>query len=72
LRVPFDGIWLNSDPATLERRIASRTADASDADVEVLHRQLKRGAGHLTWTEIDAGEELDQVVALVDATRSGR
>jgi len=71
LRVPFDGLWLGSDPATLERRIAARTADASDADVEVLHRQLERGAGPMTWTEIDAGGELDQVVALVDASLSG-
>ena len=71
LRVPFHGIWLDADPATLERRIAARTADASDADVEVLHKQLKRGAGPVIWTEIDAGGALDQVVALVEATLSG-
>lgn len=68
LGVPFDGIWLNSDPATLERRISARTADASDADVDVLHAQLKRGAGPVTWSQIDASGELEQVVELVEAT----
>lgn len=67
LNVPFDGIWLNSDPATLERRVATRTADASDADADVLHAQLKRGTGPVTWTEIDASGELEQVVELVAA-----
>ncbi|AKH99932.1 hypothetical protein IMCC20628_01216 [Hoeflea sp. IMCC20628] len=67
LGVPFDGIWLNSDPATLERRISTRTADASDADADVLHAQLKRGTGPVTWTEIDASGGLQQVVGLVEA-----
>lgn len=67
LNVPFDGIWLNSDSATLERRISTRTADASDADAGVLHAQLKRGAGPVTWTEIDASGELEHVVGLVEA-----
>nr|WP_291110126.1 bifunctional aminoglycoside phosphotransferase/ATP-binding protein [Hoeflea sp.] len=70
LRVPFDGIWLNSDPATLERRIASRTADASDADRDVLRAQLKRGPGPVAWTEIDASGEPEQVAELVRATLS--
>ncbi|KJS18020.1 MAG: kinase [Hoeflea sp. BRH_c9] len=70
LRVPFDGIWLNSDPATLERRIATRTADASDADADVLHAQLKRGTGPVTWTQINTSGELEQVVELVAATLS--
>lgn len=68
LHIPFDGIWLRSDPATLERRISTRTADASDADADVLHAQLKRGTGPVTWTEIDASGEPEQVAELVAAT----
>ena len=67
LRVPFDGIWLNSDPATLERRIANRTADASDADANVLHAQLKRGAGPVTWSLVDASGEPEHVAELIMA-----
>ena len=67
LGVPFHGIWLDSDPATLERRVATRIADASDADVDVLHAQIKRGTGPLTWTKIDASAELEQVAKLVEA-----
>ena len=68
VRVPFDGIWLSSDPATLERRISTRTADASDADVDVLHAQLKRWTKPATWTEIDASGGPEQVLELVEAT----
>ncbi|MBC7283978.1 bifunctional aminoglycoside phosphotransferase/ATP-binding protein [Hoeflea sp.] len=67
MRVLFNGIWLNSDAATLERRVATRTADASDADIDVLHAQLKRGTGPVTWTEIDASGDPDQVAELVQA-----
>ena len=68
LRVPFAGIWLDSDPATLERRVSARTADASDADAAVLHAQLERGTGPVNWTRIDAGGALDEVVRSVAAT----
>lgn len=67
LRVPFDGIWLTADPTTLERRVSTRAADASDADVDVLRAQLMREAGPIAWTEIDASGGVEQVVALVEA-----
>ncbi|MGB5557815.1 MAG: AAA family ATPase [Paracoccaceae bacterium] len=67
LHVPFDGIWLSADPATLERRIAARAADASDADVDVLRAQLTRETGPVNWSEIDASGEPEQVVKLVEA-----
>ena len=67
LHVPFEGIWLSADPATLERRIAARAADASDADVDVLRAQLTREIGSVNWSEIDASGEPEQVAQLVEA-----
>ena len=64
--VSFDGIWLSSDTATLERRVSARTKDASDADVDVLHAQIRRRTEPSTWTEIDAGGTPEQVVRRVE------
>ncbi|UWQ85690.1 bifunctional aminoglycoside phosphotransferase/ATP-binding protein [Leisingera caerulea] len=68
LGVPFDGIWLHADPAVLEQRIAARTGDASDADADVLHAQLKRSADPAGWTRIACGGEAGQVAGLVQDT----
>ncbi|UWQ35658.1 AAA family ATPase (plasmid) [Leisingera sp. M527] len=67
LQTPFDGIWLHGDPAELERRIAARTNDASDADADVLHAQLKRGADPADWTRISCGGAEDEVAKRVKA-----
>lgn len=67
LGVPFDGIWLHGDAATLERRIAARTNDASDADADVLHAQLKRTVSPADWTRIACGGTADEVAGLVQA-----
>ena len=53
--VPFDGLWLEADPALMERRLAERVADVSDATVEVLRRQQTYDLGHVEWTRIDSG-----------------
>lgn len=52
--VPFAGLWLDTDATTLARRIGQRSADASDATTEVLGRQLRAGAGLVSWERIDA------------------
>jgi len=52
--VPFQGIWLTGDPTTLRARLASRSADASDADARVLETQLARAIGPVTWRPIPA------------------
>ncbi|UWQ39833.1 AAA family ATPase (plasmid) [Leisingera aquaemixtae] len=70
LRVPFDGIWLQGDPAVLEQRIAARTGDASDADAGVLRAQLKRAADPAGWTRIACGGDAGQVAGLVEAALS--
>jgi predicted kinase len=47
--VAFDGVWLDVAPDELRRRIAARTGDASDADLQVLEGQLARGFGEIAW-----------------------
>ncbi|WP_118136280.1 AAA family ATPase [Oceanicella sp. SM1341] len=37
--LPFTGFWLYADTDTLSRRLEARTADASDADTQVMRRQ---------------------------------
>jgi hypothetical protein len=50
----LDGLWMDAPPAILERRLAARQADASDADAAVLHRQLQADLGRVDWTRVDA------------------
>ena len=57
--VSFHAAWLDASPKVLEARIASRTGDASDATVTILHDQLARGAGSLTWTILDGTLTVD-------------
>ncbi len=50
----FDGVWLSADPAILAERIAARRGDASDATIEVLHKQLAVIAAPREWASIEA------------------
>ena len=59
----FDGIWIDAPPAILERRIAARQADASDADPGVLQRQLQTNVGRMDWTRVDGSGAVDGVLA---------
>jgi uncharacterized protein len=52
--VPFTGLWLDAPVPELERRIQSRTGDASDATVEVLRRSAATKPTPGTWTVLDA------------------
>lgn len=52
--VPFAGLWLEAPEDGLERRLARRTGDASDADAAVMRRQRLAGDGAGRWTPIDA------------------
>jgi hypothetical protein len=57
--VPFLGAWLDADPKVLEARVAARTGDASDANVEVLHEQLAQLAHtKIAWDRIEAAAEV--------------
>jgi uncharacterized protein len=54
LGVPFDGVWLETDPERLIHRVAARLEDASDANETVVRQQLRSDAGTIEWTRIDA------------------
>ncbi len=53
--VPFRGLWLHAPVPVLERRVAARQNDASDATLEVLRAQLAGVESPKDWTCIDAG-----------------
>ena len=50
----FAGLWLDAPPQVLVARVAGRRGDASDADPEVLQRQLEAAAPPGSWHRIDA------------------
>jgi aminoglycoside phosphotransferase family enzyme/predicted kinase len=50
----FLGIWLTAPTAELERRIAGRGGDASDATIAVLHAAAVHDPGPAGWHEIDS------------------
>jgi uncharacterized protein len=54
--VSFIGLWLDADVQTLEQRLLRRHGDASDATVDVLHRQLQQPTRPVTWRRIDANQ----------------
>ena len=53
---PFTGIWLDAPLNDLERRIAGRTGDASDADARVLQRLAALDAGPIGWHRVVADD----------------
>jgi aminoglycoside phosphotransferase family enzyme/predicted kinase len=55
--VPFRPAWLDAPLKVLERRIAGRAGDASDATVSVLHEQAARlDRAALDWPVVDSVE----------------
>jgi predicted kinase len=59
--VPFTGIWLEAPAAVLEQRVGRRLADASDANVEVVRRQLSYDLGNIAWVRVDASRSAKDV-----------
>jgi len=52
----FTGLWLEAPVTLLEQRIAARAGDASDATIDVLHRQLAHVRAPVDWNRIDASK----------------
>ena len=70
--VPFIGLWLDAAVETMEARLMTRTTDASDATIDVLHQQQKRVSVPGDWRRIDASASLDRVVdAALRVARDG-
>jgi predicted kinase len=59
--VPFRGLWLDAPEALLMDRAEARRLDPSDADAEVVRRQVARSPGSITWHRIDASGSPDGV-----------
>jgi len=73
-RTPFLGMWMDVPIDVMQKRVAERTGDASDATVEVLQAQSDRQIGEMTWHLVNAGGtaagSLEQVHAVLnDSTR---
>jgi uncharacterized protein len=59
--VPFIGLWLEAPAGTMESRLAARTADASDATIDVLHEQQKHASVPTAWRRVDASTSLEHL-----------
>jgi len=60
--VPFQGIWLDADPAVLISRVDARRNDPSDATADVVRAQWERGVGPLSWTALPAAEPPHELI----------
>jgi aminoglycoside phosphotransferase family enzyme/predicted kinase len=62
--VGFTGVWLAASPATLLDRVATRIGDPSDADHQVVERQLDYDLGDLgDWLKVNAECAPDAILA---------
>jgi aminoglycoside phosphotransferase family enzyme/predicted kinase len=60
--VSFIGLWLDAPESSLVARVEQRQLDPSDADAEVVRRQLAQQTGTIVWQRIDASGDADDVV----------
>jgi uncharacterized protein len=68
--IPFTGIWLTAPLPVLEQRIRSRSNDASDATVAVLHKAAARGIDAGDWHSVDAVDS-DHALQRISALMAG-
>ncbi len=68
----FCGIWLTADERFLKERIEARGADASDADVAVVERQLKTVEPPNNWIVVDASGGKDATLAAIEKELAAR
>jgi len=65
-KMPFVGIWLTADMATMLQRVAARDRDASDAGPDVLRAATAVDPGPIAWRTIPA-DDADVALAAVRA-----
>ena len=63
--VPFSGIWLDAPPDILKARVERRRGGASDADADILERQLESTDPPPGWHRIDAAQPVEDVVKAI-------
>jgi hypothetical protein len=66
--VVFQGFWLSGPVGILERRIADRRGDASDADAKIMRRQLGTDPGPITWPRLDTAGSPETILAAARRT----
>lgn len=59
----FAGLWLEAPVEALERRVADRRGDVSDAGPDIVRAQAAVDPGPMAWTRIDAARPQAQVEA---------
>ena len=58
----FHGFWLEANSEAMMRRVDARTNDASDADANVVRKQLGQSSGTVQWHRIGADGTLEDTV----------
>jgi len=61
--VHFDGLWLEAPQEVMMERVKSRKDNASDADAEIVRRQLTYDLGHIDWLVIDSSGSRKETLA---------
>ncbi len=61
--VHFDGLWLEAPQEVMMERVKSRKDNASDADAEIVRRQLTYDLGHIEWLVIDSSGSRKETLA---------
>ncbi|MGB0748191.1 MAG: AAA family ATPase [Magnetospiraceae bacterium] len=61
--LPFQGLWCAAAPEIMAERISSRKNNISDADTQVLQKQLALDLGPLDWAPIDTSGSREQTDA---------
>ena len=69
--VPFLGVWLQAPLEVLEKRVAGRRGDASDADTALLRRLAPSDPGPRGWLAVDATDG-DAALAAIRAALGER
>ena len=54
--VPFNGMWLDAPPEVRIERVSGRQRNASDADAEVVRRQLDYDLGEIEWPIVNSDQ----------------
>lgn len=67
---PFLGIWLTAPLDELERRVAARTGDVSDATVAVLRNAVARDGVPQGWRAVDATGQEIALARILDAGKA--
>lgn len=69
LGVPFQPVWLKADAEAMIGRVTNRRGDASDADAEIVRRQIAEGCdAPYGWAIIEAGGDAETTALRVAAS----